>query len=98
MSLTEVAEQVRLKVRQMAATVQHRQTPAYYNQVLGRVCLAGGECGARGSGVAASARLSEVAEAWDRVKDANSIAALEAFLTRYRDTFYADLAKARIED
>jgi uncharacterized caspase-like protein len=46
-SLTEVAEQVRVGVRQIAATVQHKQTPAYYNQVLGRVCLAGGDCGPR---------------------------------------------------
>jgi uncharacterized caspase-like protein len=43
-SLTEVAEQVRVNVRQITSTVQHRQTPAYYNQVIGRVCLAGGDC------------------------------------------------------
>ena len=46
----------------------------------------------------APARLSEAAEAWDRAKDATSIAVLEAFITRYKDTFYADLARARSDD
>ena len=43
-------------------------------------------------------RLSEVAEAWDRAKDTKSIAALEAFIARYKDTFYGDLARARINE
>ena len=43
-------------------------------------------------------RLSEAAEAWDRVKDTNSIALLEAFNTRFKDTFYADMARARAEE
>ena len=49
-------------------------------------------------GTIAPARLSEAAEAWDRAKDATSIAVLEAFITRYKDTFYADLARARSDD
>ena len=47
---------------------------------------------------AAPARLSEAAEAWDRTKDTTSIPVLEAFLARYKDTFYSELARARIED
>jgi uncharacterized caspase-like protein len=91
MSLTEVAEQVRVQVRQTAATVQHRQTPAYYNQVLGQVCLAGGECGTRLAG-------REAAEAWDRTKDTTSLAALEAFIRRFSDTYYGDLARVRLAE
>jgi formylglycine-generating enzyme required for sulfatase activity len=41
---------------------------------------------------------SEAAEAWDRTKDTTSIALLETFIARYKDTYYADLARARIED
>jgi len=44
-----------------------------------------------------SARLSEPAKAWDKVKDSRDLAALEAFAARYKETFYADLARARIE-
>jgi tetratricopeptide (TPR) repeat protein len=43
-------------------------------------------------------RLSEAAEAWDRTKDATSTAVLEAFIARYTDTFYAELARARLGD
>jgi formylglycine-generating enzyme required for sulfatase activity len=43
-------------------------------------------------------RLSEAAEAWDRTKDATSIALLEAFIVRFKDTFYAELARTRIDD
>ena len=86
-ALTDVAEQVRVSVRQMAATVRHRQTPAYYNQVLGRICLTGGDCSPRGA-----------VEAWDRTKDTTSTAVLEAFAKRFTDTYYGDLAKARLAE
>jgi branched-chain amino acid transport system substrate-binding protein len=44
------------------------------------------------------ARLSEAAEAWAAVKDTTSIAVLDAFVVRFKDTIYADLARARVED
>jgi uncharacterized caspase-like protein len=47
---------------------------------------------------ATTARLSEAAEAWDRTKDTASVAVLEAFIARYKDTFYAELARARVEE
>ena len=96
LSLTEVAEQVRVSVRGMAATVQHRQTPAYYNQVLGRVCLAGGDCSRHVA--AAPAQSTEAERAWDRTKDTTSAAVLEAFIRRFGHTYYADLAKARLAE
>ena len=43
-------------------------------------------------------RLSEAAEAWDRTKDSNSVAALELFAVRYKDTYYGDLARLRINE
>ena len=43
-------------------------------------------------------RLSEAAEAWAAVKDTTSIPALEAFIPHYRDTYYAELARLRIEE
>jgi uncharacterized caspase-like protein len=47
---------------------------------------------------AAHIRLSEAAEAWNAARDTRSIAVLEAFLARYGATFYAELARARIEE
>lgn len=46
LALEEIAKRVRLKVRESAAKVMHRQTPAYYNQVLGTYCLDGTDCDA----------------------------------------------------
>jgi hypothetical protein len=43
-------------------------------------------------------RLSEAAEAWAAAKDTRSIPVLEDFVARYKDTFYAGLARARIEE
>lgn len=43
-----------------------------------------------------STRLSEAAEAWDRTKDSQSVAVLEAFIERYQGTFYVELARAHI--
>jgi Caspase domain len=43
------------------------------------------------------AYLSEAAEAWDRTKDSTNIAVLEAFMSRYKNTYYAELARAQFE-
>jgi hypothetical protein len=41
---------------------------------------------------------SEAAEAWDRTKETTSVVALEAFIRRFGDTYYGDLARARIAE
>jgi formylglycine-generating enzyme required for sulfatase activity len=54
----------------------------------------------QGSGFSTSGLggLRDVADAWDRTKDTTSVAALEAFVARFKDSCYADLARLRIED
>src|SRR5262245_6826492 len=47
-------------------------------------------------GPVAPTRLSEAAEAWDRTKETQSIPAFEAFIRRFGDTYYGDLAKLRL--
>jgi TPR repeat protein/serine/threonine protein kinase len=42
--------------------------------------------------------LSEAAEAWAATKDTSSIPVLETFSARYKDTFYAEMAGARIAE
>jgi uncharacterized caspase-like protein len=71
-----------------------RQEPYLGFNALGDIYLAGkGEQAARPP---TPQRLSEAAEAWDRTKDTTSIAALEAFISRFNGTYYADLARLRI--
>ena len=43
-------------------------------------------------------QVSEAAEAWGAARDATNTAVLEAFIGRYKNTFYADLARARVEE
>jgi hypothetical protein len=45
-----------------------------------------------------AAPKSEAAEAWDAVKDTTNPALLEAFVKRYRSTFFAVLALARLDE
>src|SRR5450755_3732340 len=56
----------------------------------------GSRQGAEPSGTAAP--RSEAAEAWDAVKDTTNPALLEAFVKRYRSTFFAVLAMARLAE
>jgi uncharacterized caspase-like protein len=44
----------------------------------------------------AQPRPSEAAEAWSAVRDSSNVAILRAFVARYGDTFFAELARARI--
>jgi caspase domain-containing protein/Sel1 repeat-containing protein len=41
---------------------------------------------------------SEAAQAWDRTKETTNVGILETFISRYKNTFYADLARARLEE
>jgi hypothetical protein len=45
-----------------------------------------------------AAAKSEAAEAWDAIKDTTNPALLEAFITRYATTFFAEIAKARLDE
>jgi uncharacterized caspase-like protein len=47
---------------------------------------------------APAARLGEAAEAWAATKDTQSVAALEAFVRRFGDTYYGDLARVRLSE
>jgi formylglycine-generating enzyme required for sulfatase activity len=74
-----------------------RQEPYLGFNALGDIYLAG-----KGEQSTAAAptpqRVSDAAEAWDRTKDTTNIAVLGAFATRFKDTFLAELARARIEE
>jgi uncharacterized caspase-like protein len=46
----------------------------------------------------ADARAREASEAWSAAKETRSLAVLDAFVSRYGDTFYAELARARMAE
>jgi formylglycine-generating enzyme required for sulfatase activity len=74
-----------------------RQEPYLGFNALGDVYLAGKDTKPP-ERAPTQVRLSEAAEAWDRAKDTANVIVLEAFIARYKDTFYAEMARARIDD
>jgi TPR repeat protein len=100
--LSGLAFEVREEVARLAntATPPHDQRPAYYDETIGgRVYLAGLPAGndVRPTPPQGPA-IDPAAQAWAAVKDTTSIPALEAFIRRYPDGFYVDLARVRIEE
>ena len=77
-----------------------RQVPWEHTSLLGPVILKPSVGAATPSPGAASASTAQSAAErhWDEVQQSTSIRELEAFARRYRGTFHADLAEARIAD
>jgi formylglycine-generating enzyme required for sulfatase activity len=98
--LKELAGDVREEVARLAASVQHDQRPAYYDETIGgRVYLAGlPKDGEVKPPIAPPPVGDPAASAWATVKDTTSVPLLEAFIKRYGDSFYADVARARLDD
>jgi hypothetical protein len=54
LTLPDLAQEVRRQVRDLAASVRHRQTPAYYDEIVGRFCLASCDGGQAPAQIAAA--------------------------------------------
>ena len=76
---------------------QRKQVPWEHSALTGRFYFSPAEPTAPPPPVSTS-RLSEPAEAWAQTKDNASIPVLEAFIHRFGDTYYGDLAKVRLAD
>ena len=101
LDLATLAKRVGKEVQRLALTVDHEQQPAYYDQVLDAVYLSAapsGEHAAAQSTGGAPASSDAAKDAWMAAKDTTSIAVLEEFVRRYGDSFYASLARARIDE
>src|SRR5262249_49713867 len=90
----EAVAMFRIVQRRVRAVI--RQEPYLGFSALGDVYLAGK--GEQPTAAIAPQKLSEAGEVWTVVKDTTSIAALELFIERYKDTYYASLARLRIEE
>jgi hypothetical protein len=79
------------------ASTSPRQEPFVYGSLGGRT-ISIVDAPASSSASPAPSVADPAAQAWAAVKDANSIAALEAFIRRFGDSFYADWARLRIDE
>jgi formylglycine-generating enzyme required for sulfatase activity len=81
----------------VAASTAQEQIPWTQDGLMRRVHF-GGEVANPTLPAPTQARLSEAAEAWGAAKDTINIAVLESFIARYKDTFFAELARARLDE
>jgi hypothetical protein len=99
LEITDIALRVRSEVTDLAKTVGHEQSPAFYHQLTGKFFLNE----PRAAPVAVNTPrvpngTAEAAEAWAAVEQTRSVAVLQSFMRRYGDTFFGDLAKQRIDE
>jgi uncharacterized caspase-like protein len=81
----------------MKETERH-QVPWEHSALTGRFYFDLAAQATSASKAAQSMVSAEAAEAWRAAERVNNVAALEKFVLRYKDTFYADLARARIDE
>jgi formylglycine-generating enzyme required for sulfatase activity len=95
LDLTGLAVEVREEVARLAATTGQVQQPAYYDATIGgRFYLAGPPRQDGGAG----RDVDRAERTWNEAKTSKSVAVLEEFARLYEGTFYAALAKDRIEE
>jgi hypothetical protein len=97
--ITEVALRIRSEVTELARTVGHDQSPAFYHELSGKFYLTEPRAAPAIADAARTPNVtSDAAQAWAAVGETRSIAVLESFARRYSDTIYGDLARTRINE
>src|SRR5262249_43150260 len=85
-----------VKERVLASTGGAQQP--WESNGLGRRIFLTGQAKAPEPSAAVQPQFNAAEQAWAAAKDTTSIAALEAFAARFKNTYYADLAQLRIEE
>ena len=101
LSLQDIAIRVRRRVVEVARGAGRKQTPAYYDQLVGDFVLkAGAASDAKPGVVPTPAPLSAADRMWALVKDTADIPALEAFRQQFgkANPLYDRLAEAKIAE
>lgn len=99
LEVAEVVRNVRRRVKDLAASVKHEQTPAIYIQA-DRFYLKPGD-GAQvaqlsGAGSLARTPAQIEDELWDAIKESDTVAVFEQYLAQYPDGRYVTLANVRL--
>jgi hypothetical protein len=97
----DIARDVRREVHKLASGVNHIQTPAFYDEVIGDFCPAGCVMEAKAdptSPIGPTSPVDPALQAWNATRNTESIELLTAYVAKHKDSFYAEIAKARIEE
>jgi uncharacterized caspase-like protein len=98
MSVTDLMVEVR---KEVVGATKGTQVPWDHSALQGRFYFAAATPTATAvtpTTPSAQVQLSDATQAWQLVKDTQSIPALEAFVRRFGDTFQGDLAKLRLAE
>jgi len=101
LDLTALAIEVREEVARLAGSIGHDQRPAYYDETIGgRIFLAGlpGPATGQSPGGAAGLPTDAAERAWNEIRTSTNVAVFEEFVRHFGESFYAALAKNRIEE
>lgn len=91
-----LAKLVQQRVSRLAASVQHRQEPAYYDQIIGEIVLRPGDEPEESK--TPKGPVSSAARFWESIKDTKSPAMLKVFIAKFPDSLFAEFAKARLQE
>ena len=97
LEITDMAKRVRSNVQALAATVQHEQRPAIYDEMSGDYYLVPAPETLQAA-IKAGTPMSQAAQAWEVTKDTTSQAVLETFIRKYGKSFYGEMARARLAE
>ena len=99
LDLTAMAKEVGKEVLRLALTIGQEQQPAYYDQILDSVYLAGAPSSDQKSPKPNDATsYGEAERAWLVTKDTTDQTVLEEFIRRFGDSYHASLARARLRE
>jgi hypothetical protein len=94
-SLSDLLIAVRNDVRK---ETQNKQVPWEHSALTGRFFFNAPPQGQFNAPPQGQHALTEAERAWEIAKDTTSLAVLGAFITRYKDSFYVEVARARMEE
>ncbi len=89
--LSQIAKEIRKEVEDLARSVGHEQRPAYYDELSGSLFIAGVPVPPQPS---LPAPQIDERKAFETAQSIGTVAAWDAFLTRFPSGFYADMARA----
>jgi len=97
LSLTETARRVRRDVQQLARTVSHQQRPAYYDEITGSFYFVGSKASpTRETPQSEPNGRTSPGQAWTTISETKNADDLRAFIKEYPASFFATLARARL--
>jgi hypothetical protein len=96
LSLVTLAKQIQPAVKELAATVNHVQTPAYYDQIIGDFFLVPGRAKAAEPAGPRADPCGDAANHWRSAEAIGTRDALQAHLAIHANCPYAGLARAKM--